>query len=829
MPLSAGSRLGPYEVLGPLGAGGMGEVYRARDPRLGRDVAIKVIASEGDTSPERRRRFEDEARAAGALNHANILTVFDVGSHEGRPYVVFELLQGKTLRERLLRGPLPVRTAVGYAEQTCDGLAAAHEKGIVHRDLKPENLFLTADGRVKILDFGLAKLTQDLKEPGADPDAPTRTHTEAGVRLGTLTYMSPEQARGQPADKRSDIFSVGVFLHEMLSGSPPFRRDSDADTLAAILHENPPELRARGRTPSRELEAIVRRCLEKEPDRRFQTARDLAFALSQVRESGRRVVVRWPLLAIAVALVFAVSVVLLQRAAVPHAPRAVLVMEPRMVSSPPDEPSRLAAFALREAIVRTLATLGGVEPMSPDELPEGVVSVPAAARAAAADEVVVSNLACQGQWCQVSLRRERGRDAHVIGDTGSFDVWADPEGSLPLANAVAIHVRRAFSEYQPRSPDERLEVLADDYRQYLSLRRRMESGEVLTRLELEQLDRISRSSPGLTEAALLAAATARGLPDRSLAQRLLREAEAHHPRDPRLLYERFALELETGNVADAAAALSELEKLAPGDLLVWRAQAGLLSRQGKLQEAATVRRRMVLERPSWKNLWYAADVEMELGDADAARRHLEHLLQVSPGNPRGLAKIALLELMLGDPAKAVVIYEDLLKEKVTRQNLSNLGWSLLLAGDYRASARAYRQALDLEPEHLLSRLNLGIAQEGAGDADGARRLYRDLLDRFTRRERQGALTVSERLIKAQALARLGDSVPAVALTNRALGEGDRDVQVVFQAAIIYALCGDQNNAIVHAQEARKRGLSRRWFSVPGFEALRATPAFRALL
>ncbi|HEY8148796.1 MAG TPA: tetratricopeptide repeat protein, partial [Vicinamibacteria bacterium] len=212
-----------------------------------------------------------------------------------------------------------------------------------------------------------------------------------------------------------------------------------------------------------------------------------------------------------------------------------------------------------------------------------------------------------------------------------------------------------------------------------------------------------------------------------------------------------------------------------------------------------------------------------------ARQHLDQLLQVSPGNPRGLAKMAELEWKMGDPAKAARIYEDLLKQKVTRQNLSNLGWSLLLAGDYPAAANAYRRALELEPDHLLSRLNLGIAGEGAGDAEGARSLYRDLRARIAERERKGALTGPERLIKAQALARLGDAVPAVALTIEVLGEGDRDPQVLFQAAIIYALCGEQNHAIVQAREARRRGLSAKWFGIPGFESLRATPAFQQLL
>jgi tetratricopeptide (TPR) repeat protein len=320
---------------------------------------------------------------------------------------------------------------------------------------------------------------------------------------------------------------------------------------------------------------------------------------------------------------------------------------------------------------------------------------------------------------------------------------------------------------------------------------------------------------------------ARVLKDRPRAERILREAGARDHDDPRLAAERFLLELETGTVAEAQKALDRFEELAPADVRLLRARATLLIRQGQLREAVEIRRRLLRARLSWTNLWYIADLEIDLADASAAREHIRQLLELSPGNPRGRAKLAELEWFLGDPARAARIYEDLLREHETRENLSNLGWSLLLAGEYPAAARAYRRALELQPEHLRSRLNLGIAYEGMGDPDGAHRVYRDLVERMAPRE--AALTASERLLKAQALARLGQPVQAVELTMKALGEGERDSQVVFQAALIYALCGDQNHALVQAREARERGLSPRWFTIPGFESLRAMPAFQALL
>jgi eukaryotic-like serine/threonine-protein kinase len=280
MALTSGTRLGPYEVLAPLGAGGMGEVYRARDERLKREVAIKVLPASLSADADRLRRFEHEAQAAGSLNHPNITAVYDIGTHDGAPYVVQELLEGDTLRAILAGGKLSPRKAIDYALQVAQGLAAAHEKGIVHRDLKPENLVVMRDGRIKILDFGLAKLTRPETGVGPMTSAPTATAgTEPGIVLGTIGYMAPEQVRGHAADARSDIFTLGTIVYEMLSGKRAFRGDSAADTMSTILREEPPDLSVTNQTVSPALERIVRHCLEKNPEQRFQSARDLAFDL----------------------------------------------------------------------------------------------------------------------------------------------------------------------------------------------------------------------------------------------------------------------------------------------------------------------------------------------------------------------------------------------------------------------------------------------------------------------------------------------------------------------------------------------------------------------
>jgi eukaryotic-like serine/threonine-protein kinase len=282
MTLASGTRLSQYEIIAPIGAGSMGEVYRARDSRLERDVAIKVLPEFVALDHDRLQRFEVEAKAAAALNHPNILAVYQMGTYAGVPYLVSELLDGKTLTESLRRGSLPLRTALNYAVQIAHGMAAAHEKGIVHRDLKPDNIFVTKDGRIKILDFGLAKLTQ----PKESVMSLAPTITMHGVAMGTAGYMSPEQVRGLVVDHRTDIFAFGAILYEMVMGKRTFERPTSADTMSAILNEEPTPISELAPETPVALQRVVLRCLEKNPEQRFQSASDLAFALEALTTAG---------------------------------------------------------------------------------------------------------------------------------------------------------------------------------------------------------------------------------------------------------------------------------------------------------------------------------------------------------------------------------------------------------------------------------------------------------------------------------------------------------------------------------------------------------------
>jgi serine/threonine-protein kinase len=302
LTLGPGTKLGAYEIVEMVGAGGMGEVYRARDTVLGREVAIKILPPIFSRDADRLRRFEQEARAAAALNHPNILSIHQLGVHDGAPYLVSELLEGETLRSRLEQGALPASTTVDYTFQLVGGLAAAHEKSIVHRDLKPENIFLTTHGLVKILDFGLAKLRRP-EELGPPETAMTQgSGTMPGIVMGTLGYMSPEQVRGQQVDHRSDIFALGAIFYEMLSGKRAFQGNTPADTLTAILIHDPPSLIGTSPNITAPLERIIRRCLEKEPNERFQSAKEVGFALKALSDvpasvradSGKAPAVRIP-------------------------------------------------------------------------------------------------------------------------------------------------------------------------------------------------------------------------------------------------------------------------------------------------------------------------------------------------------------------------------------------------------------------------------------------------------------------------------------------------------------------------------------------------------
>ena len=459
MSLAPGSRLGPYEILAPLGAGGMGEVYRARDARLGREIAIKVLPASFSQDPDRLRRFEQEARAAGLLNHPNITAVYDIGSYDGTPYVVQELLEGETLRSVLAGSRLSPRTATDFALQIADGLSAAHDKGIVHRDLKPENLFVTKEGRIKILDFGLAKLTHQ-EEGSSATNLPTATAgTEPGVVLGTLGYMSPEQVRGRPADRRSDIFSFGAILYEMLSGKRAFMGDSAADTMSAILKEDPPDLLAANQSISPGLEHIVHHCLEKNPDQRFQAARDLGFALAEsaggsavAARTARRSRTAPPAIALGASLIAILAAALVLylprlrgRRAGPGGPvrvESLAVLPLENFSRDPEQ--EYFADGMTEALISDLAQIHSLRVISRTSVMQYKAAkrpLPEIARALNVDAVVEGSVLRSGERVRITAQLiEAKTDRHLWAKAYERDVRDVLSLQSEVARAIAREI-----------------------------------------------------------------------------------------------------------------------------------------------------------------------------------------------------------------------------------------------------------------------------------------------------------------------------------------------------------------------------------------------------
>jgi len=436
--LSAGTRLGPYEILAPLGVGGMGEVYRARDSRLDRDVAVKVLPDRLSQDPSALARFEREAKAVAALSHPNILAIHDFGHDRGISFAAMELLDGETLRERLNVGSLSPRKAIDYALQIARGLGAAHRKGIVHRDLKPENLIVTKDGRVKILDFGLAKLFPPVSGTESGTASPTQTAgTEPGVVMGTVGYMSPEQVRGQPSDQRTDIFSFGAILYEMLTGQRAFRGGSAVETMNAILKDEPPDAGMLHPEVTQSLDRIVRRCLEKSPAERFESARDLAFALSEVasasptfetarrRPAGRRSrLIRLAAIGSAVlvllAVLFAVDAGrvrerLFGRAALSGRIQSLAVLPLTSFSSDPEQ--QFFADSMTDAIITDLARIGALRVVSRTSVmryKRTQKSIPEIAKELGVDAVVEGSVERAGDRVRITAQLIRAAtDQHL--------------------------------------------------------------------------------------------------------------------------------------------------------------------------------------------------------------------------------------------------------------------------------------------------------------------------------------------------------------------------------------------------------------------------------
>ncbi len=783
MTLTAGARLGPYEILAPLGAGGMGEVYKARDTRLERDVALKVLPTHLAEDRAALARFEREAKAVASLSHPDILAIHDFGKHGNTTYAVMELLEGETLRDRLGRGRLPLRQVIEYGVHIARGLAAAHEKGLIHRDLKPENLFLTRDGRLKILDFGLARARAEAA--GADvAGAPTVSGTEPGTVLGTVGYMSPEQVRGQPVDHLSDLFALGCVLYEMATGQRAFHRGSPSDTLAAILRDEPPEP-APGSGMPPPLERIVRHCLEKNQEARSHSAHDVAFALEALAPEATAVAPprpaslmrRWLPAALAVAVLvgsFALWRQLRSGArpgARPPAPvRSLAVLPLANLSGDPEQ--QYFADGMTEALITDLAQLSGLKVISRTSIMQYKDSrkpLPQIARELGVEAVVEGSVQRHGDRVRIS--------AQLIQAPSDTHLWARSyEAELRDILALQSKIARAIAG------EIRLRLAPEEVRRLVSARRVNPEGHEAYLKGIHHFSRITLEG--------------------------FEKARTHFERAIALDPDYAPPHAQLGMLF---ATMAVFGGMSPGDAAprATSATARALELDDNLAEAHLARA-IVLRDLEW--------------DFAGSEREFRRTLELNPNHALARDMYGILLLIVGRyPEAEEQMRRALDLDPLNLDASNNLGFSLLAQRDYDRAIQAYRQTIELDPSFLMAHRELGLVLAHAGrpaeavaEVEKAAALSRDP---FTLAYVGHVYALAGRAAEArQILAGL---------------ERDAATQPIspFFLAYVQVALGEREAALRNLEEAfQQRQPQMIWIAMdPGLDPLRRDPRFRDLL
>jgi serine/threonine protein kinase/tetratricopeptide (TPR) repeat protein len=859
-----GTRLGPYEVTARIGAGGMGEVYKARDTRLGRDVAIKVLPPNFAADAERLKRFEREAKATAALSHPNILDVHDVGIHEGSPYLVEEFLEGESLRDRLTRGPVLVREAVAMAVQIAHGLAAAHEKSVVHRDLKPANLFITKDGVVKIIDFGLAKLV--VNAPAGEVE--TLTHvptgaTEAGRVLGTVAYMAPEQARGTAVDQRADVFAFGVVLYEMVAGERPFRGPTATDTVAAILKDDPPPLPALVPTA---LAAVIERCLAKDPGQRYQGGGEVQAALEAV-QSGvgtvatpsrvrrrLRPAISVPLggaiLAVVTAVILAVSPVarntvrsLLNAHAVPEQQHMAVLP----FTNVGGDPANLAfCDGLTEILASTLSQLerfrGALWVVPTTEVRAREVRSASEAR-----KIFNVNLAVTG-----SLQREgdRFRLAINLVDTGTLrqinsEVIDEVEANLPALEDRVAAAMAGMLDLQLK-PTEREELTAGwtavpkAYGLYIQARGTIENyqGESnptkaadLFKQAIALDPSFALAQAGLAEASLEAYR-------KTKAKYFLEEAVASAHRAAELNSHLAEVHITlggiystTGKYEDAVRECQRALALEPrnGDAFAGLARA--YAALGKTADAeATYRRAIALKPDYWLTYTELGGFYFSRSRYDEAEKQFRRVVEVTPENPWGYSNLGALYLILRRNTQAREMFERAVALKPIYGALSNLGTLYFSEGKFREAAVMYEKATSINARNYMLWGNLGAAYSASGERAKASEAYGRAVEVAEQQRKVNPRDARLLIDLAGYYGLLGERVKGLAVLEEVLKAPPNDADSMERIGESLKDLGETGRAIEWIGKALDAGYSREQVEKsPGLRDLRKDERYKKLM
>jgi tetratricopeptide (TPR) repeat protein/predicted Ser/Thr protein kinase len=825
--VSSQPSFGQYEVLGPIGAGGMGEVFVARDPRLGRKVAIKMLPLRLTTERDTLTRFTQEARSASALNHPNIVTIYEVGASEGSPYIVMEYIDGQDLRTLINKGPVPIRKVLDIASQIADGLAAAHERGIVHRDLKPENIMLTRDGFVKILDFGLAKIVTPSPESGEDTLQLEMPGTNPGTILGTVGYMSPEQATGRRLDFRSDQFAFGAILYELVTGKAAFDGETAIDTLSAILHNDPaPVTKTNPRAPV-QLSDMLRRLLAKSVDDRYSSSKDLARELRLLRdrvvaeESGfhQRVdVPRKPVAAIVSAIALAavlVGAVFLarNRTAPVSAPAAATAPEPKkylavMGFKAGDPQSQLVAEGFTETLTARLARYPAVQVMRPAAKEPELTDTREAARNLGANLLLSGVMQRHGDRIRVTytvIDAASGRSWNDLIDGTASDLFGvQDEVADSVARNLSLGTSTIRTALDPAVSQRRYLEALGHLRRYDNAQS-LESAIAI----LEDLGPSPTVQAALARAYLLKYQTTREHEFAAAANSAAVKALESDPQSLEVNVTLGELRRRTGSYKEAVEAYTRVLSQQPSNSDAVLGLADTYAASGDVKRAEDAYKRAIALQP---NYWGAYN---QLGAfyygqsryAEAAAQ-FARVIQLVPDNEFGYNNLAGAYQLLGRYDEAVRVTQQSIQRKPSAQAYSNLGTFYYSMGRYGETAAAFTKAIELEPHNAVCWRNLGDAyRRTPGQKAEAERAYQRAIELCDIAIRVNRNDVTAHRTRAVALAKLGRHSAARSAILRALELEPQNASNAYEAAVIANTAGAEEEAIARLEQAVRLGAS----------------------